>query len=89
MTTATVTRRLQAEGLPVELVRGDGYHYFIFDDGDFYESESVYIPRFRSWPVDRWTQEGRDFAERCKVAAVEAAEANAERGTGPLKIGGR
>ena len=71
MTTATVTRRLQAEGLPVELVRGEGYHYFVFDDGVSYDSLSVMIPRFRSWPVDRWVQEGRQFA---KVAAFHAAE---------------
>jgi len=77
MTTATVTRRLQAEGHPVELVRGEGYHYFVFDDGTAYESESVYIPRFRSWSVDRWTQEGRDFAEtvRAKLAERAAFEA--------------
>jgi hypothetical protein len=86
MTTATVTRRLQAEGHPVELVRGVGYHYFVFDDGDFVESLSVMIPRFRSWSVDRWTQEGRDFAAEAKVRAAEAAERNAARGTGPLRL---
>lgn len=75
MTTATVTRRLQAEGLPVELVRGDGYHYFIFDDGSAYETESVMVPRFRSWSVDRWVEEGRAFAAKARKLADDRAEA--------------
>ena len=89
MSTATVTRKLRALGHPVEMVRGAGYHYFIFDDGDFYDSVSVMIPRFRSWPVERWVAEGAAFAKRCVWAKAEAAERDAERGTGPLKIGGR
>jgi hypothetical protein len=67
MTTATVTRKLRAEGLPVELVRGNGYHYFIYDDGKHYETESIMIPRFRSWSVSRWVEEGQRFASDMKA----------------------
>lgn len=67
MSTATVTKRLRAEGLPVELVRGNGYHYFVFDDGERFQSHSIYIPRFRDVAVDRWLGWGREFA-----ALVEA-----------------
>ena len=69
MSTATVTRRLKAEGLTVELVRGNGYHYFIFDDGQRYETRSVMCPRFRDIPLETWLSDGRQFA-----ADVEAGE---------------
>lgn len=62
VSTANVTRRLRARGLPVELVRGGGYHYFIFDEGALYATHSVMVPRFRSLPVDRWEAMGADFA---------------------------
>ena len=86
MSTATVTRKLRALGHPVELVRGDGYHYFIFDDGKFYDSVSVMISRFRSWPVDRWVAEGVQFAKASAWRSAEFAERMDARGTGPLKL---
>jgi hypothetical protein len=78
MSTATVTRKLRALGHPVELVRGDGYHYFVWDDGDHYDTESVYVPRFRSWSVDRWVQEGVAFAETVRAQLADRAAFEAE-----------
>ena len=72
MSTATVTRKLRGEGLPVELVRGNGYHYFIFDDGNLYESHSIMVPRFRSQPLERWLEIGRTFAEMVKAGTYSA-----------------
>jgi len=85
MTTATVTRRFQAEGLPVELVRGKGYHYWVWDDGTNFETESEMVFRFRDLTVDAWVARGRDFvakvqaliADRAEYAADLAAEAAA------------
>jgi hypothetical protein len=71
MSTATVTRRLRAEGLPLELVRANGYHYFIFDDGTRFETRSIMVPRFREIPLETWLSDGREFA-----ADVEAGKAN-------------
>lgn len=62
MSTATVTRRLRAEGLPLELVRGNGYHYFVFDDGTRFETRSIMEPRFRAVSLERWLADGREFA---------------------------
>lgn len=62
MSTANVTRRLKAEGLPVELVRGEGYHYFIFDDGERYDSKSIMCPRYGDLTLAQWLEEGRTFA---------------------------
>jgi hypothetical protein len=74
MTTATVTRRLQAEGLPVELVRGNGYHYWTFDDGDAFETESEMVYRFRDMPESKWLERGRDFAARAAAKIAERKE---------------
>lgn len=84
MTTAIVTKRLRAEGFPIELVRAEGYHYFIFDDGEAFETESIMIAQFRAWPVDRWTQEGRDFAERIKRQLAERADSYANEPGRPI-----
>ena len=62
MTTATATRRLKALGHPVEMVRGNGYHYFVYDDGTRFESHSEYIPRFRSQTVEQWVARGAAFS---------------------------
>jgi hypothetical protein len=72
MSTATVTRRLKAAGLPVTMYRGDGYHYFIFDDGERYESHSEMEMYFRSLTVDQWVAIGTEFA--ATVAAKPAPE---------------
>lgn len=73
MSTATVTRRLKAEGLPVELVRGEGYHYFIHDDGGAaYMTHSIMVPRFRDMSVDRWVEIGRQFAADMKAGTYSA-----------------
>jgi hypothetical protein len=57
-----------------ELVKCDGYHYFIFDDGDFYATESVYVMYFHSMAIERWLEKGRTFLAK---AIEDAAEAKA------------
>lgn len=78
MTTATVTRRLQAEGLPVELVRGKGYHYFTWDDGTHFETASEMVFHFRDLTVDQWVERGRDFAAKVRAEIADRAEYVAE-----------
>lgn len=41
----------------IELVRGEGYHYYIYDDLDdsgVYEETTVMEPYTSGWPVDDW-----------------------------------
>lgn len=59
----TVTEKMNQMGYNIEMVRGDGYHYFIIDDpeNNIYECESIMVPRFRSYSVDHWVQMGIDF----------------------------
>lgn len=47
----------------VALYRGEGYWYFIYDDGgERYESYSVYTMRLSDSPAERWVEIGRQFA---------------------------
>lgn len=55
-----VNALLKAEGIPLELVRGEGYHYFVMDDGDkVFETESVMIPYTNHQSVSRWVNDAR------------------------------
>jgi hypothetical protein len=38
----------------VELVKGDGYHYFVYDDGEIYETESVMVPWTNLYKLSEW-----------------------------------
>lgn len=55
-----------------ELVKGEGYHYFIFDSGDFYATESVYVMNFRSAPFEWWVEKGQTFLTKSLEDAAEA-----------------
>lgn len=71
----SVSRQLQKEGLPVELVRGPGYHYFVYDDGHAYESESVMVCYFNQLAPAKWLADGRDFAARMAAKIADQEEA--------------
>jgi hypothetical protein len=46
----------------VELVRGDGYHYFVYDDGGArYETESVMVPYTNLYSRAEWIQMALKF----------------------------
>ena len=51
-----------------ELVRGDGYHYFQYDDqgAGIYETESVMVMYTSDHSKDRWLSEAADFINICK-----------------------
>lgn len=66
----TVTKAIRAAGHPeIELVRGEGYHYFIFDGVEahnVYETESIMCPYFNDQAHDTWIAQGIDFAKRVR-----------------------
>ena len=64
-TKAALNRRFKAEGLPVELVKGEGYLYFVYDDGSHYDSHSVCVYAFAHDDAGRWYRTGVEFAARC------------------------
>lgn len=85
MSTATVSRKLQAEGLPVTLNRGAGYHYFVFDNGTDFETESVMVFRYSDLPQTKWLALGREYAAR--VQAEIDARPPADASPFKFKIG--
>jgi len=63
-TTRTITAALKKAGLPAELKfhsTRDGYQYFTLDDGDVFETHSVYVNSVSDLTVDQWVEEARGF----------------------------
>jgi hypothetical protein len=76
MSTAKVTAKIAKLGHPeVELVRGHGYHYFVFtgtvDGANEYETVSIMIPFFRDRAFAKWVESGVTFAERVKAGTFD------------------
>lgn len=74
-TCASVTKALAAKGHPrVELIRGEGYLFFVFDDParNIYDTRSVMVPRLGDLTLDQWVEDG--------VAFARDIEAHAQRG---------
>ena len=76
MSTAKATAKIAKLGHPeVELVRGEGYHYFVFsgtvDGEDAFETVSIMIPFFRDRSFAKWVECGVTFAERVKAGTFD------------------
>lgn len=50
----------------LNLYRGEGYWYFVFDNVEraLYDSESVYTMRLNDMALDRWVEIGKAFAAK-------------------------
>lgn len=46
------------------LVAGNGYWYFVFDDGVKFDTKSVYTMRLSNFTVNEWAAEGREFVAK-------------------------
>lgn len=58
----TINSVFSASMLPVELVRGKGYFYYVFDDGKKYLTRSVMVMRLDQLSPADWINEGKVFA---------------------------
>ena len=50
----------------LELVRGSGYWYFVYDDllkPNRYDTQSVYTMYLRDLSIDQWVEIGKDFVK--------------------------
>lgn len=63
----TVNSVFSANKLPVELVRGKDYLYFVFDDGVKYNTRSVMVAKLNHLPLATWIAEGKAFAAEMKA----------------------
>lgn len=60
----TINNVFSAAKLPLELVRGKGYFYFVFDDGKRYDTLSVMVYRLNDLTLAQWVDEGKQYAAR-------------------------
>lgn len=66
ITTKAINAKLAKTGHPVEIVKGDGYIYFSYDDldnGGKYDTYSIYTPYLNQHTVAEWVAYGVEFAE--------------------------
>ena len=74
MTAINAKKVLKKIGCPfLELVKGDGYWYFVYDNipAKTYKTESVYCMRLNDMTVDQWAGIGKDFVEKMDAEAAE------------------
>lgn len=70
-------RAIDKAGIPVELVRGEGYHYFVYDNPEkgIFDTVSVYVPYTKHLSVECWVEEAQsayDLIYRDWTAALPA-----------------
>jgi len=62
----TINKVFREDGLPLELVKGEGYLYYVYDrtvdNRLVFEDEMVYVYRLNNQTFDRWIEDGRRFA---------------------------
>lgn len=59
---ARINKALELAGIPLEIERGDGYQYFIYDDGERHETVSVYVCYLSHLSLEEWVGEAREAA---------------------------
>lgn len=73
----TITKTLQAEGLPIELVNAsrEGYFYFVYDADGVYETHSVYVCRFSHLSEGNFRTFEGAYDKAYRIAADRTKEA--------------
>lgn len=69
-TAVTAKNIIRLVGSPhLSLYRGEGYWYFVYDDGLVLESLSVMVPRLNHLSLDSWVREGVQFVKNVESEA--------------------
>jgi hypothetical protein len=52
-------RAIDKAGIPLEIVRGEGYHYFVYDvpARNLYETVSIYVPYTNTYSPAEWANQ--------------------------------
>lgn len=61
LTLPSLNKRICEKYQNVCLFRGEGYFYFVYDDGAKYFDKSVPVYRVNHLSLDRWLAEAEDF----------------------------
>ena len=56
---SAANRAIARQNIPLELVRGDGYHYFIYDvpHRGIFETVSIYVPYTNTYKASEWAEQ--------------------------------
>jgi hypothetical protein len=74
-TLARAQRAIDKAHIPLDLVRGEGYHYFVYDDrGPKYDTLSVMIPYTKMYTAKEWVNQAG-------LAHIEIEKRNKEHTT--------
>ena len=67
-TIKTANRAISKAGIPLELVRGEGYHYFIYDvvARNIFETVSIYVCYTNTYSPAEWAQQAQWCFDRIK-----------------------
>jgi len=57
ITAARINAAIAKAGIPLEIVRGEGYQYFIYDDGKYFETVSVMVCWLKRYSVAEWVNQ--------------------------------
>lgn len=57
----TISKHFQDRNIPLELVKCEGYFYFVFDDKIHFHTKSIYVAHLNQLSVEQWIQEGNQF----------------------------
>lgn len=58
---SAINRALKELGIKMELVKGEGYFYFVGEDCDDRESTSVMVYRLNQLTKEQWIEEARSL----------------------------
>ena len=70
MSLAQINKAIAAIDPRCELVKGDGYHYLVWNDlaSGVYETESIMVMHTSHMDKARWIGEAKDFIDMIKEA---------------------
>lgn len=66
-------RAIAKAGIPLELERGEGYHYFIYDvpARNIYETVSIYVCYTNTYTAAEWAEQAARVAEQIRIILAD------------------
>ena len=77
---ADLNRYLAAKGLPVELVKGEGYFYLVWDqpEANQFFSQTIYVFAWAQLDRAQWRDTALEFAANCVAEGIIAKQEGGE-----------
>lgn len=45
----------------LDLAKGEGYMYFVYDDGQMFTTKSIMVAHMNTLPIESWVEEAKTF----------------------------